>query len=87
MNLYKAIDVWKKVDKGMAIRYRCFESLTSGGFSGQSADFYELPLDGNRVTSLGRQFVELFVEQDPPERSGEYSTLVEAIAAHDRDLR
>jgi hypothetical protein len=29
MNLYRVIDVWKKLDKASAVRYRCFESLKS----------------------------------------------------------
>jgi hypothetical protein len=84
MNLYRAIDVWKKADKTSAIRYRCFESLNSGRFCVQSSDFYTLPLDANQVASLSHQFVDLFVQQDPADRSSEYSTLEEAIAAHDQ---
>jgi hypothetical protein len=86
MNLYKAIDVWKRVNKTTAIRYRCFESLNSGHFCVQSADFYRIPLDADQVRSLSSQFVELLVEQDPVERSGEYATVAEAIAAHDEEF-
>jgi hypothetical protein len=84
MNLYKAIDVWKKADKETAIRYRCFEALDSGRFCVQSADFYTLPLDAKQVANLTRQFVDLFIQQNPAQRSSEYSTLGEAIAAHDK---
>lgn len=83
MNLYKAIDVWKRVNRDTVIRYRCFESLNSGRFSVQTADFYRIPLDADQVKNLGSQFVELLVEQDPIERSGEHATVAEAIAAHD----
>jgi hypothetical protein len=86
MNLYKAIDVWKKVDSDTVVRYRCFESLNSGRFCVQSADFYRIPADADQVRNLSSQFVELLVEQDPAERSREYATLAEAITAHDKEF-
>jgi hypothetical protein len=84
MSLYKAIDVWKRLDENTAIRYRCFESLLSKHFCVQSADFYRLPLNEQHIANLARQFVELFIEQEPSNRGGEHPTLEEAIAAHDR---
>jgi hypothetical protein len=86
MNLYRVIDVWKKLDGTSAIRYRCFKSLNSKRYCVQSADFYRLPLDQKQVSSLDAQLVELFVEQEPSSRSAEYPTLEEAIAAHDKDF-
>jgi hypothetical protein len=84
MNLYRAIDVWKRVDENTAIRYRCFESLLSKRFCVQSSDFYRLPLNEQQIANLARQFVELIIEQEPSNRSGEHPTVEEAIAAHDR---
>ena len=86
MKLYRVIDVWKRSGENSAIRYRCFESLTSKRYCVQSADFYRLPLDQKQVSSLDAQFVELFVEQDPSARNAEYPTLEEAIAAHDKEF-
>jgi hypothetical protein len=83
-SIYKAIDVWKIVDESTAIRYRCFESLQSKRFCVQSADFYRLPLNEQQIANLALQFVELFIEQEPSKRSGEHSTLEEAIATHDK---
>jgi hypothetical protein len=84
MKLYRAIDVWKRADEETAVRYRCFESLLSKRFCVQSANFYRLPPNEQQIADLSRQFVELFIEQEPSSRSGEHSTLEEAIAAHDR---
>ncbi len=67
-----------------AVRYRCFESLNSKRFCVQSADFYRLPFDEQQAANLRRQFVELFLEQEPDNRGGEHPTLEEAIAAHDK---
>jgi hypothetical protein len=83
MKLYRAIDVWKRVNENTAIRYRCFESLDSKRFCVQSADFYRLPHNEQQIANLARQFVELFIEQEPSNRSGEHPSLEEAIAAHD----
>jgi hypothetical protein len=84
MNLYKAIDVWKKLDKTSAVRYRCFECVNSKQYCVQSADFYRLPFDQKLVSNLDAQFLELFTEQDPTSRNAEYPSLEEAIAAHDK---
>lgn len=86
MNLYKAIDVWKRLDDSTAVRFRCFESLRSGRFCVQSADFYRLPLHAAHVANLDRQFVELFVEQEPSNRNAEFTTLEEAILMHDKEF-
>jgi hypothetical protein len=87
MNLYRAIDVWKRVDRTTAVCYRCFESLQSKRYCVQSADFYRLPLDQKQDSNLDSQFVQLFIEQEPSSRTAEYLTLDEAIAAHDKDFR
>ena len=83
MSLYKALDIWERKDSRTVVRYRCFESLDTGKFSVQSADFYH---DEKSPANLDVQFVELFTEQDPAERSGEHVTLNAAIAAHDREF-
>jgi hypothetical protein len=36
--------------------------------------------------NLDRQFIELFAELDPAQRSGEHDTLKTAIAAHKREF-
>ena len=86
MNLYRTIDVWKRVDQTTAIRYRCFESLQSKRYCVQSADFYRLPLDTKQLANLDSQFMQLFLEQAPSNRTTEHQTLEEAIAAHDKDF-
>jgi hypothetical protein len=86
MNLYRTIDVWKRVDRTTALRYRCFQSLQSKKYCVQSADFFRLPLDAKQVSSLDSQFVQLFIEQEPSNRTAEYLTLEDAIAAHDKDF-
>jgi hypothetical protein len=86
MRLYRAIDVWRRVDDKTAVRYRCFECLPLGGFCVQSADFYSLPLDEAQERDLARQALELLIETAPDERADVHPTLEAAIEAHDRDF-
>lgn len=83
MKLYKAIDVWERRDNRTLVRYRRFESLTTGKFSVQSADFFH---SDDRVDSSDRQLIELFLEDGPETRSGSYDSLVDAVAAHKREF-
>lgn len=84
--MYRQINVWRRIDPGTAACYRCFESILDGSYCVQSVDYFRLPLDDAQQKHLRAQLVELFVEQDPLERSGGFPTLAEAIAAHDRDF-
>jgi hypothetical protein len=79
--LYRSIDVWKRY-AGHAVRYRCFEILPVKKFCVQSADYYRLE-DAGRKDDLDRQFIELFLEQAPEERSKVFNTIEEAIEWHD----
>jgi len=83
MSLYRAIDVWERNDTRTLVRYRCFESLETGRYCVQSADFYH---QGKAKPYVEGQFIELLTEQDPVQRSGEHDTLVSAIAAHKREF-
>lgn len=65
------------------MRYRCLGSLSNGEFIVQSADFYH---DGKESGASDRQFIELLTEDNPTQRSKEYETLADAIAAHKRDF-
>jgi hypothetical protein len=84
--MFTSIEVWKRVDERTAIRYQCFRSQGTGKYSVQSADFYQLPFDPARSSTLNKQHVELFIEQPPDARSGGFDTIEEAIAAHDNDF-
>jgi hypothetical protein len=86
MPLYQSVDVWKRISKTRAVRYRCFRDLSSGRFSVQSADFYGIPLDPKQAADLEKQYVELFAEQDPDERAGSFDSLEAAVEAHDKDF-
>jgi hypothetical protein len=81
--MFKAIDVWKRVSESRAVNYRCFQSLATGKYSVQSADFYAIDADKAAAELHERRHVELLIEQAPDERSGSYDTLEQAIEAHD----
>ena len=82
--LYQELTVWKRIDDGAAVRYRCLRSLATNKYLVQSADFYRLPLDHQQISTFEAQFVELLCESDPAERAGEFDSLEEAIDAHER---
>lgn len=81
--MFKAIDLWKRIDDTVAVRYRCFQRLTDGQFCVQSADYYHLPLNEEQVRILDKQFLELFIEESPDQRSSLHPTLEEAIAEYE----
>jgi hypothetical protein len=80
--MFKAIDIWKRLNDATSVRYRCFQRLIDGQFFVQSADYYHLPLREEQVRTLDRQFLELFIEEAPDQRSSLYPTLEEAIAMY-----
>src|SRR5947209_19847065 len=84
--LYQSFDIWKRISKTRAVRYRCFRELSSGRFSVQIADFYGVPLDPKQAADLEKQYVELFAEQDPEERAGSFDSFEAAIETHNKDL-
>lgn len=85
-DFFVAINVWRRLDDGRLVHYRCFQLVPRGGYCVQSADFYSLPIDQDRRKDLENQFLELLVEQPPNLRSGVFPTLEEAIARHDADF-
>jgi hypothetical protein len=85
--LYRQVIVWKHrsdFEADTAVRYCCFESLKTGLFHIQSADYFRLPVNEVGKQQLDRQCIELFVETDPQDRTKGFASLEEAIAAHDR---
>ena len=87
MNLYRTIDVWKEGrPNDCPSLYRLLSRLQSKKYCVQSADFFRLPLDAKQVSSLDSQFVQLFIEQEPSDRTAEFAKLEDAIAAHDKDF-
>jgi hypothetical protein len=82
--MYEEVSIWKRIDDRSAMRYRCWRSLTTGKWSVQSTDYYYLPPNATSEANLDRQLVELFIETDPVERSGEFDSMEEAIVEHDR---
>jgi len=84
--MYESIQVWVYVDESVAKRYNCFRRLSDGTYCIQSVDFIRLPIDKEQIYQLDAQFYELFIEVAPDERSRTYSTIEEAIRAHDREF-
>lgn len=84
--MFRAIDVWRRVDETHLVRFRCFQSLSTERYCVQSADSYHLPLSPAECSALDRQFLELLAEQPPDERDETFASLAEAIARHEQDF-
>lgn len=82
--LLRELFVWKRLGAGEAVRYVCFEDLSTGRFCVQSADFYRLPVKPELLRQLELQAVELFLEQSPLDRCEWHASVEAAIEAHDR---
>lgn len=82
--LYQELVIWKHVAEKTAVRYTCLMNPTTKKISIQSADFYRLPVTQEQVMRFQTQFVELFCECDPSERSDSFDSVEEAVAAHER---
>lgn len=89
--LFKAIDVWERIDRKTVARYRCFEVYMAGrpeafnGFCIQSKDVYTLPLGPG--FPYRDQFIELLCEEAPHVRSGIFPTLKEAVNAFNKSFK
>jgi hypothetical protein len=81
--LFKAIDVWKRIGDSGAVRYRCFQSVETGKYCVQSADFYSSPDTSGQSAQLEQQHIDLLIEQAPDERAMAYETLEAAIEVHE----
>ena len=84
--LYKLINVWKKMGKNSVVRFRCFEIIGKNQFCVQSADFFQYPVNEKAIKSLDKQSIELFIEDFPDKRSKVYTSLEEAITEHEKEF-
>lgn len=84
--LYKFFDVLERNDNNSFIVYRCFEVLSENMFGVQSSDYIYPPLSGNQMIYFNKQFVELFIETPPDERTKVCSSIEEAIKKHKEDF-
>lgn len=82
--LYKLINVFRRLDEGELIVYRCFMKLPDLGYSIQSADRIRLPLQGTELALFDDQLWELLIEEAPDSRGGLFSTIEEAITDFER---
>jgi hypothetical protein len=65
--------------------YQCFEDITSGLFAVQSCDYVNT-LDEPEFKFQETQLLELFSEELPLTRCDWFHSLIEAIAAHEKEF-
>jgi hypothetical protein len=80
------IDVWERRGGNCAVRYRCFEVLGENKFGVQNADFFYPETEYKQGSDLDSQFLELFLDIPPDERTEVFSSLEEAIKKHQEEF-
>jgi hypothetical protein len=83
--VYQKIDVWKRSGPNQVLRFQCLQRLPDGQFAVQNTDYIR-DCSSARLHESDRQFVELFLEEDPGDRCSWFSTLEEAIRAHEAEF-
>lgn len=86
MTYYQSSFVWKRIDENTAARYFCLFDINSNKYAVQNTDFFYLPIQKNHIDAASRSLIELFIEIEPKERCEWFSTLMDAIIAHDNDF-
>jgi len=83
--IYKEHLIWKRIDREeTAIRFNCFEILGENKFCVQGVDYFSLPVDDAQIRGFNNQYIELFIEDSPENRSDLYDTLEDAIIFYER---
>jgi hypothetical protein len=83
IDLYEAINVWRRKAELGLMCYRCFRNLRSNKYVVQSSDSYSWPIDKARANFFEGQYLDLLRAEDPDTRSPSFDSLEEAIRAHD----
>jgi hypothetical protein len=83
VNLYEAINVWRRTPEQGLVCYRCFRNLRSNKYVVQSSDSYSSAVDNIRARFLEEQYLDLLRAENPDARSPSFNSLEEAIQAHD----
>lgn len=85
-DLYMAMNVFRRLESGEVVVYRCFKKLPDQGYVVQSADRVRVPVQEHIVRQHEAQFWELLIEEAPEVRGGLFPTVEEAIAQFDRSF-
>ena len=83
---YSELMIWKNTGEGAAIRYRCLQNNSNRKYCVQNVDIFRLPIDKSQIVEAERMFVELLADVAPIERCEWFSSVEEAVAAHDAEF-
>jgi len=78
--------IWRRLDDGRLVLYRCLERFGHGLYAVQSADAFGPAAGREAVAASDARFVELMRDESPLVRSDWHRSLQAAIDAHDRDF-
>lgn len=86
MNRYRQIEVWSRQDEGRVIIYRCLQDLSSKKYMVDRAEIVPAPVSRETLLEIVADQLEIFIEESPENRLGQFDTLDQAIEAHDSDF-
>lgn len=84
--LYERVEVWKRVRVNLVIRFQCLRCLTDGLFAVQSADLLRAATYKADLQASDQKFVELLLGENPADRCAWFSSVSEAVSAHEREF-
>ena len=84
--LFAEVKVWKRLDDGRLVLYRCIQHVGGGLYAVQSADFFSAAAGGQALAESDARFIELLRDTSALERCSWHDDLESAVAAHDRDF-
>lgn len=87
--LFREVNVWRRVDDKTLLRYRCLEKLPEGGYFVKSSHFYREPItwDSEQIKQAEFYFIDsMFGEGLLAASKESFASLEEAIAKHDEDF-
>ncbi len=83
MDKYRCIEVWSRYDEDRVIIYRCLQNLSSKKYMVDRAEIIPTPVSRETLLDSAADQLEMFVEEIPENRLGQFASLDEAIEAHD----
>ena len=84
--MFERIEIWKRVARNLAIRFQCLRRVPDGMFAVQNADYLRPESHGADMQASESRFIELLLDDDPSDRCDWFSSLSEAISAHEKEF-
>lgn len=86
MDRYRCVEVWSRYDEDRVIIYRCLQNLSTQKYMVDRSEIIPTPVPKESLLKIAVDQLEIFVEEIPENRLGQFNSLNEAINAHNVDF-